>query len=82
MSSKTAFASVLVISSLLLASLGYAEEAPPVHDGPWPIHGGHNYQPTGKELRSLHLRDVTPDEAREVDRLYNQLLGIHPVTTN
>ena len=75
MSNKTVFASVLVVSSLLLASVGYAEEAPPVHEGPWPIHSAHNYQPTENELRSSHLRDVTPDEAREVDRIYNQLLG-------
>ena len=75
MSNKTVFASVLVVSSLLLASAGHAEEAPPVHKGQWPIRSGHNYQPTENELRSSHLRDVTPDEAREVDRIYNQLLG-------
>jgi hypothetical protein len=80
MSSKTVFAPVLVISSLLLASVGYAEEAPPARKGPWPIHGGLNYQPTENELRSAHLRDVTPDEAREVDRLYNQLLGLDLAT--
>jgi hypothetical protein len=52
-----------------------AESAPPLHSGPWPIHNGHNYQPTEDELRALHLEDVTPDQAREIDRLYDQLLA-------
>jgi hypothetical protein len=64
----------------LLVSVGYAGQAPPFHKGPWPIRNGHNYQPTENELRSLHLHDVTPDQAREIDRLYNQLLA-QPTTT-
>ena len=52
-----------------------AEIAPPLHSGPWPIHNGRNYQPTVNELRTLHLEDVTPDQAREIDRLYDQLLA-------
>ena len=52
-----------------------AEGAPPVHKGPWPIRNGHNYQPTEYELRALHQEDVTPDQAREIDRLYDQLLA-------
>jgi hypothetical protein len=82
MSSKSIFAAALVLSSLLLANIGYAEPVPPVHKGPWPIHNGRNYQPTENELRSSHLQDVTPNEAREIDRLYNQLLAAHPATTN
>jgi hypothetical protein len=82
MSSKTIFSVVLVVSSLLLANVGYADQAPPVHKGPWPIRNGHNYQPTENELRSSHLQDVTPDEAREIDRLYDQLLAVRPATTN
>jgi hypothetical protein len=58
-----------------------AEQAPPVHKGPWPIRDGRNYQPTENELRALHLQDVTPDEAREIDRLYNQLLAADPANT-
>ena len=81
MSSKTLFGIVLVVSSLLLANVGYSEEALPAHKGPWPIRNGRNYQPTGNELRALHLQDVTPDEAREIDRLYNQLLAAHPANT-
>jgi hypothetical protein len=75
MSSKVAFASALVLASLFLAKIGFAEDAPPLHNGPWPIHNGHNYQPTEDELRALHLEDITPDQAREIDRLYNQLLA-------
>jgi hypothetical protein len=52
-----------------------AEGAPPLHSGPWPIHNGRNYQPTEDELRALHLEDVTPDQAREINRLYDQLLA-------
>jgi hypothetical protein len=85
MSSKTIFGAVLVVSSLLLANVGYAEQVPPVHKGPWPIHNGRNYQPTENELRSLHLQDVTPHQAREIDRLYSELLyreflAAHPAT--
>jgi hypothetical protein len=82
MSRKTIFSVVLAVSSLLLANVGYADQAPPVHKGAWPIRNGHNYQPTENELRSSHLQDVTPDEAREIDRLYNQLLPVRPATTN
>jgi hypothetical protein len=52
-----------------------AEGTPPLHRGPWPIHNRRNYQPTADELRALHLEDVTPDQAREIDRLYDQLLA-------
>ena len=82
MSKKAVFALVLVASLLPLANIGYAEQAPPIHKGPWPIHNGRNYQPTENELRSSRLQDVTPDEAREIDRLYNQLLAAHPAIKN
>jgi Spy/CpxP family protein refolding chaperone len=52
-----------------------AEDAPTSHKGPWPIRNGHNYQPTEHELRALHREDVTHDQAREIDRLYDQLLA-------
>jgi hypothetical protein len=52
-----------------------AEGAPPRHAGPWPIQNGRNHQPTEDELRALHLEDVTPDQAREIDRLYDRLLA-------
>jgi hypothetical protein len=75
MSSKIVFGVALALASLLLADIGSAEEAQPLHKGPWPIRNGHNYQPTEHELRNLHLEDVTPDQAREIDRLYDQLLA-------
>ena len=82
MSRKTIFGLALVILSLLLANVGYAEQAPLVRKGPWPIRNGHNYQPTANDLRSSHLQDVTPGESREIDRLYDQLLASHPATTD
>jgi hypothetical protein len=78
MSSRIIFGAALVAWSLLLANVGYAQQVPPVHEGSWPIHNGRNYQPTENELRSSHRQDVTPNEAREIDRLYNQLLAVHP----
>jgi hypothetical protein len=52
-----------------------SEGSPPPHKGPWPLCNGFNYQPTEQELRALHQEDVTPHQAREIDRLYDQLLG-------
>jgi hypothetical protein len=75
MSSKIVFGFTMVVASLLLADTASAIEAPPLHKEPWPIRNGHNYQPTERELRALHLDDVTPDQAREIDRLYDQLLA-------
>ena len=75
MSSKIVFGGALVLASLLLANIGSAEESAPLRKGPWPIRNGHNYQPTEHELRALQLEDVTPDQAREIDRLYDQLLA-------
>lgn len=43
------------------------------HHGAWLIYDWHGHQPTQDQLNALHLRDVTPNQAREVDRLYNQL---------
>jgi hypothetical protein len=74
MSRKIVFGVALALAALLLPSIGSAEDSPPLHEGPWPIRNGHNYQPTEHELRALHLQDVTPDQAREIDRLYDQLL--------
>jgi hypothetical protein len=58
-----------------IALAANAEGIPPLHSEPWPIHNGRNYQPTEDELKALHLEDVTPDQAREIDRLYDQLLA-------
>jgi hypothetical protein len=56
----------------LAANAGGAQS---FHEGPWPIRNGRNYQPTEQELRASHEDDVTPHEAREIDRLYDQLLA-------
>jgi hypothetical protein len=65
----------LTLASLLPVNSASAEGAPLLHEGPWPIRNEHNYQPTEHELRALHLEDVTPDQAREIDRLYKELLA-------
>ena len=70
---------ILVMSTIALgtptALAANAENAPPFHEEPWPIRDGHNYQPTEQELIALHQQDVTPDQAGEIDRLYDQLLA-------
>jgi hypothetical protein len=75
MSNKVVFASALVAALSLLAQRAVAQDPPPFHQAPWPIHNGFNLQPTQNELRALHHQDVTPDEAREIDRLYDRLLS-------
>jgi hypothetical protein len=75
MSRNILFGVASAIVWLLLASIGSAEDAPPVHKEPWPIRNGRNYQPTERELRALHQEDVTPNQARDIDRLYDQLLA-------
>jgi hypothetical protein len=75
MSNKVVLASALVAALSLLVQRGVAQDPSPFHRGPWPIHNGFNHQPTQNELRALHHQDVTPDEARELDRLYDQLLS-------
>jgi hypothetical protein len=82
MSSKIVFGVALALASLLLANIGSAEDAPPLHKGPWPIRNGRNYQPTAHELRALQLEDVTPDLASEIDRLYDQLLASSETARN
>jgi hypothetical protein len=59
------------LSSLGLS--GFAKDAPLPHPGPWPIYDWRNHQPTRRQLHAMHMHDLTPNEAREVDRLYDQL---------
>jgi hypothetical protein len=59
----------------LAAAPSFAVQRVALHRRPWPICDGFNHQPSQNELRALHQRDVTPDEARELDRLYDQLLS-------
>jgi hypothetical protein len=73
MSFKTLFALAVVGPLSLLAQPGTAQEKPSLHRS-WPIQKGFNRQPTQNELRALHEEDVSPNAAREIDRLYDELL--------
>jgi hypothetical protein len=75
MSSKFVFAWALVAALSFPVHRGSAEDLPRLHSGPWPIYNGFNHQPTQNELKALRQQDVTADQAREVDRLYDQLLS-------
>ena len=75
MLNKVVRACALVAALSILAEPGVAKDAPPLHQGPGPIYNGFNHQPTQGELRALHQQDVTPDQAHEIDRLYDQLLS-------
>jgi hypothetical protein len=74
-SQKTLFAFTLVGALPFLGEPGIAENASPLHQGSWPIQNGYNRQPTQDGLSALHDQDVTSGEAREVDRLYDQLMS-------
>jgi hypothetical protein len=69
MSHKTLFALALFGALSLLAQQGTAQETQSLHQGPWPIQNGFNRQPTRND------QDVTSDQAREIDRLYNELMS-------
>jgi hypothetical protein len=75
MFSKVVFACTLAVALSFLVQRGVAEPALAFHRGPWPIYNGFNHQPTQNQLRMLHRQDVTPDQAREIDRLYDRLLS-------
>ena len=64
----------LVAALSMLADPGVAKDAPSLHQESWPIYNGFDHQPTRDELRALHQQDVTPAQAHEIDRLYDQLL--------
>lgn len=73
MSYKTLFALALVAPLSFLAQPGTAQETL-LHPS-WPIENGVKHQPTRNELRALHEHDVPPSDAREIDRLYNELMS-------
>ena len=71
MSYKTLFALALV-GPLSLAQPGMAQQTT-LHPS-WPIQNGFNRQPTRNELKALHGQDDPPADAREIDRLYDELM--------
>ena len=73
MSSRIVIACALS-AALFMGTQGFAADAP-VHPGPWPIYDWRDHQATQGELNADHLHDVTPNQAKEVDKLYNQLLS-------
>ena len=73
MSYKTLFALALVGALSLPAQRGIAQETE-LHPS-CPIENGIKHQPTQNELRELHDQDVTPNDAREIDRLYDELMS-------
>jgi hypothetical protein len=66
---KTPFVFTLIGALSCLPQPGLAQNRPPIHEGDWPIENGVKHQPTGNG------QDVTPDQAREIDRLYDELLS-------
>ncbi len=69
---KALFALALFGALAFLTQPGIAQET--LHPA-WPIEGGVKHQPTQNELRTLHEQDVPSSDAREVDRLYNELMN-------
>ena len=74
MSCKTLLALALAGPLPFLAQPGAAQEGPLLHEA-WPIQNGIKHQPTRAELRALHEQDVPANDAREIDRLYDELLS-------
>jgi hypothetical protein len=64
---------IIVLAAALLApaSPGYAQSSAPHHMGP--IWHWRNHQPRQDQLKALHKKDLTAEEAGIVDRLYWQL---------
>jgi hypothetical protein len=71
---RIALASALVATLSLAATPGFAGDDA-VHRGAWPIYDGRDHQPTQQELNADHLQDLPPNRAREIDKLYDQLMS-------
>jgi hypothetical protein len=74
MSRKTLIVFALVGALSFVAERGIAQESPSLYP-PGPIQNGIKHQPTQNELKALHDQDVTPNDAREIDRLYDELMS-------
>ena len=79
MSHRTLLAFAALAPLSLLTQPGIAQQQPMLHPS-WPIEGGVKHQPTRNELRALHQQDVPSSDAREIDRLYNELLNNYSST--
>jgi hypothetical protein len=77
MSHRTLFAFALVGPLSFLAEPGMTQNASSLHQGPWPIQNGFKRQPTQSELKALQEQDVTSGQAREIDRLYDELMSTY-----
>jgi len=73
MSYKTLIVFTLVGMLPLLARPAIAQDSSSVHEGGWPIQNGFNRQPT--RGASGEGGEFSQDQAREIDRLYDQLLS-------
>ena len=73
MAHRALFAFTLIIALTFLAEPGMCQN-PPVHEGPWPIENGIKRQPTRGEV---HGQDITPGQANEVDKLYDELMSTY-----
>jgi hypothetical protein len=73
MSNKIVFAGALLAALSISVEVALAHG--PFHEGSWPVQDGFNRQPTEGELRALHDQDLTRAQAREIDRLYDQLMS-------
>jgi len=73
MSYKTLIVFAPVGALFCLAHLAIAQDSSSVHGGDWPIQGGVKHQPTRGEVGAG--REFSQDQAREIDRLYDQLLS-------
>jgi hypothetical protein len=62
---------MLAAAVLFVGTPVFAKNARLPHDDAWPIYDWHDHQPTQDQLSALHLRDVTRNQARGLDRLYN-----------
>jgi hypothetical protein len=75
MSSMVVFGVTSALASLLSVNIGSAENAQPLHKGPWPIRNGRNYQPTAQKLKALHLEGVTHAKAIDCSEVRLQPIG-------
>ena len=73
MSYKTLMVSALVGMLSLLAQPAIAQDSSSAHEGDWPIQNGFNRQPTRGDPGAGG--EFSQDQAREIDRLYDQLLS-------